>query len=171
MLSSTLPSASETLEGWRNRCLGRPRPAVGGTCRPTGAATRCRNWPCAGFYTPAGTLPSGLRADARSTARADIVFTRSRISVFIDGCFWHGCPDHGRSNFAHNPEYWPGKIAGNIARDSDTNSRLTEAGWTVLRFWEHETPDDVVARIEQAIERGAPETRRAAADLPLRSRL
>ncbi len=103
--------------------------------------------------------------------RADIVFTRSRISVFIDGCFWHGCPDHGRSNFAHNPEYWPGKIAGNIARDSDTNSRLTEAGWTVLRFWEHETPDDVVARIEQAIERGAPETRRAAADLPLRSRL
>lgn len=83
--------------------------------------------------------------------RADIVFTKARVSVFIDGCFWHGCPEHGRSGFARNVDYWPGKIAGNVARDADTNQRLAEGGWTVLRFWEHEAPDLVVARIEEVL--------------------
>lgn len=83
--------------------------------------------------------------------RADIVFTKARVSVFIDGCFWHGCPEHGRSGFAHNADYWPQKIAGNIARDADTNSRLAAEGWTVLRFWEHETAEAVVSQIEDVI--------------------
>lgn len=83
--------------------------------------------------------------------RADIVFAKARLSVFVDGCFWHGCPEHGRSEFAHNTEYWPAKIAANIARDADTNTRLTEAGWTVLRFWEHEPPEGVVTQIEHVI--------------------
>ena len=85
--------------------------------------------------------------------RADIVFTKARVSVFIDGCFWHGCPEHGRSGFAHNVDYWPQKIAGNIARDADTNSRLAAEGWTVLRFWEHETAEAVVSQIEDVIGR------------------
>lgn len=90
---------------------------------------------------------SGLRR------RADIVFTKRRVSIFIDGCFWHGCPEHGRSGFAHNVDYWPAKIASNMARDADTNSRLAEGGWTVLRFWEHEAPELVVARIVEVLER------------------
>lgn len=88
---------------------------------------------------------SGLRR------RADIVFTKRRIAVFIDGCFWHGCPEHGRRKFQHNQWYWPGKIAGNIARDEDTNHTLRAAGWTVLRFWEHEDAAIAAAVIELAV--------------------
>lgn len=95
--------------------------------------------------------------------RADIVFTRQRIAVFIDGCFWHGCPEHGRRTFGTNADYWPGKIAGNIARDSDTNARLADAGWRVMRFWEHEPPEAIVLAIEQAID----QTITAAAAAPL----
>ena len=71
--------------------------------------------------------------------RADIVFTRHRIAVFIDGCFWHGCPEHFIPPKA-NAEYWTPKIATNIRRDRDTDRRLRDAGWTVLRFWEHVDP-------------------------------
>lgn len=87
--------------------------------------------------------------------RADIVFTRARVAVFIDGCFWHGCPAHGRSSFNHNVDYWPAKIAANMARDVDTTERLRSAGWTVLRFWEHEAVGEVVAAIQCKV-RGAP---------------
>lgn len=71
--------------------------------------------------------------------RADIVFTRHRIAVFIDGCFWHGCPEHFIPPKA-NAKYWTPKIATNIRRDRDTDRRLRDAGWTVLRFWEHVDP-------------------------------
>ncbi|MFB4192994.1 very short patch repair endonuclease [Streptomyces carpaticus] len=74
-------------------------------------------------------------ADLRRTA--DIVFRPAKTAVFIDGCYWHGCPQHYVSPRT-NPGYWSGKVAGNIARDRDTDQRLTEAGWLVLRFWEHE---------------------------------
>lgn len=83
--------------------------------------------------------------------RADIVFTRARVAVFIDGCFWHGCPEHGRSTFNHNAEYWPVKIAANVARDADTNARLDAAGWHVLRYWEHENAEDVVEEIRRTV--------------------
>lgn len=79
--------------------------------------------------------------------KADIVFTKQRIAVFIDGCFWHGCPEHGRTAFQHNADYWPDKIAGNRARDADTTASLVAAGWLVLRYWEHEAPSDVADRI------------------------
>ncbi len=78
--------------------------------------------------------------------RADIAFTRRRIAIFIDGCFWHGCPLHGTSP-RRNADYWGPKIAHNMERDTDTNERLAEAGWVVLRFWEHEPVDRAVARI------------------------
>ncbi|MFC4631778.1 very short patch repair endonuclease [Promicromonospora alba] len=82
---------------------------------------------------------------------ADIVFTRARVAVFIDGCFWHGCPEHGRSSFKHNADYWPAKISSNVVRDADTTERLHQAGWRVLRFWEHEDPIEVVENIRRAV--------------------
>lgn len=96
-------------------------------------------------YRVAMAPEAGLRR------RADIVFTRARIAVFIDGCFWHGCPEHGRLNFNYNADYWPAKIAANVARDADTNARLKDAGWTVLRFWEHEDATDVAENVQRAI--------------------
>lgn len=69
--------------------------------------------------------------------RADIAFTRAKVAVFIDGCFWHGCPEHGTTPRT-NTAFWAAKIARNRERDEDTTGRLGALGWTVLRFWEHE---------------------------------
>lgn len=71
--------------------------------------------------------------------------------MFLDGCFWHGCSIHGTWP-KRNAEFWRGKIEENRARDRDTNRRLNEAGWTVLRFWQHEEIETVVRRIEVALE-------------------
>ena len=76
----------------------------------------------------------------------DIAFTRARVAVYIDGCFWHGCPVHATSPKA-NAAWWADKIAANRARDADVTAQLQDLGWTVMRFWEHENPPDVVARI------------------------
>jgi DNA mismatch endonuclease, patch repair protein len=70
--------------------------------------------------------------------KADIVFGAGRVAVFVDGCFWHGCPEHGRRRHNVNSWYWPAKIDRNRRRDSDTNQALRSAGWLVLRVWEHE---------------------------------
>lgn len=82
----------------------------------------------------------------RRRLRADLVFTRARIAVFIDGCFWHGCPDHHRPAKTNAP-FWTEKIAANCRRDILTNDYLEASGWTVLRFWEHENPNAVTATI------------------------
>lgn len=82
--------------------------------------------------------------------KADIVFTRKRVAVFIDGCFWHGCPEHATFP-KRNSDYWLPKLARNVERDRDTDHSLRGAGWTVLRFWEHESPDDVAYRIAVAV--------------------
>lgn len=71
--------------------------------------------------------------------RADIVFTRARIAVFVDGCFWHGCPEHFIPPKS-NPEYWGPKIEANRRRDVETTVGLRDGGWTVMRFWEHDDP-------------------------------
>ena len=81
---------------------------------------------------------------------ADIAFPGRRIAVFIDGCFWHGCPDHATWP-KQNAEFWRQKIEANRLRDADTNSRLLESGWSVLRFWEHQPPIDAAAVISQAV--------------------
>lgn len=79
----------------------------------------------------------------------DIAFSRARIAVFMDGCFWHGCPVHATRPRA-NAEWWREKLAKNMARDHETTERLKEAGWTVLRFWEHEAPEDVAQQVVKA---------------------
>lgn len=79
--------------------------------------------------------------------KADIVFPRSRVAVFVDGCFWHGCPEHGRRRHKVNSWYWPEKITRNQLRDADTDARLRKAGWTVVRVWEHESPTAAAERI------------------------
>ncbi|MFJ4686067.1 very short patch repair endonuclease [Streptomyces sp. NPDC088789] len=88
--------------------------------------------------------------DLRRTA--DLVFRPARVAVFIDGCYWHGCPEHYVPPRT-NPGYWSDKVARNMARDRDTDQRLTEAGWTVLRFWEHEQSEDCAARIAAVVEK------------------
>lgn len=70
---------------------------------------------------------------------ADIAIPRFRIAVFVDGCFWHGCPEHATWP-KQNSEFWRQKLEANRTRDADTNARLNLIGWTVLRFWEHESP-------------------------------
>ncbi|MDT0447295.1 very short patch repair endonuclease [Streptomyces johnsoniae] len=83
---------------------------------------------------------------------ADMVFRPAKLAVFIDGCYWHGCPQHYVSPKT-NPGYWSDKVARNIARDRDTDEQLTRAGWHVLRFWEHESPDDCALQIITAVQR------------------
>ncbi|MBR8744261.1 very short patch repair endonuclease [Nocardiopsis sp. MG754419] len=77
---------------------------------------------------------------------ADLVFTRLRVAVFVDGCFWHGCPEH-HTKAATNAGYWAEKVRVNRARDADTNARLVEEGWRVVRVWEHEDPDAAAGRV------------------------
>ena len=87
-------------------------------------------------------------ADLRRTA--DIVFRGSKVAVFIDGCYWHGCPDHFKPP-ATNVTYWRDKIARNRARDLDTRIRLESRGWRVLRFWEHENPAAAAQQIRSVV--------------------
>jgi DNA mismatch endonuclease (patch repair protein) len=82
--------------------------------------------------------------------RADIVFTKARVAIFLDGCFWHGCPKHGTVP-RRNRSWWRAKIAENQRRDRDTARVLTEFGWTVMRFWEHDDPAVAAARIEAVV--------------------
>ncbi|MBP2458672.1 DNA mismatch endonuclease (patch repair protein) [Clavibacter michiganensis] len=93
------------------------------------------------------------RVVQESRSRADIAFTRQRIAVFIDGCFWHSCPEHLSLPKA-NADYWIPKLARNVERDAEVTAVLRGLGWTVLRFWEHEpaqyTADRIVAAVERA---------------------
>ncbi|WP_405440363.1 very short patch repair endonuclease [Streptomyces avidinii] len=76
----------------------------------------------------------------------DIAFTRAKIAVFLDGCFWHGCPAHATQPKA-NAEWWRAKLDKNMSRDRETTAHLEATGWTVLRFWEHQTPEEVARSI------------------------
>lgn len=78
---------------------------------------------------------------------ADIAFIGARVAVFVDGCFWHGCPAHATWPKS-NVEFWRAKIRANQQRDLDTSARLREEGWVVVRVWSHEEPNRAAARIE-----------------------
>ena len=82
--------------------------------------------------------------------RADMLFSARRVAVFIDGCFWHGCPIHYQAPRS-NADYWARKVETNTERDRDTDRRLEAAGWLVVRAWEHEDPESVADRIEAAV--------------------
>lgn len=92
--------------------------------------------------------------------RADLVFRSSRVAVFVDGCFWHGCPVHGSQPKA-NAEWWSAKLARNRSRDRQTDRALRRAGWSVVRVWEHEDPSKAAARVARVVSR-----RRSAAGAP-----
>ncbi|GAA3424603.1 hypothetical protein GCM10018953_17860 [Streptosporangium nondiastaticum] len=82
--------------------------------------------------------------------RADLVFTKARVAVFSDGCYWHGCPDHYRAA-RRNEQFWSDKIARNQERDRDTDAKFLSAGWLVIRVWEHEDPVEAAGRIAHAV--------------------
>lgn len=90
------------------------------------------------------------RPVASINSRADIVFRPAKVAVYIDGCFWHFCPDHG-SIPASNSEFWNKKLTGNRERDKRVVDQLSEYGWLVLRFWEHENPSKVADAIERCV--------------------
>ena len=83
---------------------------------------------------------------------ADIVFSRAKVAVFVDGCFWHGCPEHYRKP-AINQDYWEPKLLKNVARDGIADATLLSEGWIVIRAWEHEDAEKVADRVEAAVRR------------------
>lgn len=100
--------------------------------------------------------------------RADVVFGPARVAVFVDGCFWHGCPDHG-TRPRTNEQWWSDKLERNRQRDLDTETRLLAAGWQVLRVWEHEDPAAAAQRVRAAVQTrrsNAGRCRRTSADVP-----
>ena len=84
----------------------------------------------------------------RSTV--DIAFPRLRLVVFIDGCFWHSCPQHGHTPKT-NVAYWHAKLLGNVARDREVNALLSEAGWEIIRFWSHINPNEITESVANRV--------------------
>ncbi|MEU3473770.1 very short patch repair endonuclease [Rhodococcus sp. NPDC006774] len=78
--------------------------------------------------------------------RADLVFPRRKVAVYVDGCFWHSCPIHATKP-RNNAQWWADKLAANVARDRDTDRRLIDEGWRVVRIWEHEDPTVAADRV------------------------
>ena len=81
---------------------------------------------------------------------ADLLFTRARVAVFLDGCFWHGCPEH-HTVARTNGDFWAQKVSDNRRRDRDTDAKLAEAGWRSVRIWEHEDPAEAARRVRAAV--------------------
>lgn len=91
------------------------------------------------------------RPDEFLRCRGDIVFTRRKVVVFVDGCFWHGCPVHATSP-VNNAEWWREKLAVNVERDRRNTFALKVIGWVVVRVWEHEEADLAVGRVLAALQ-------------------
>lgn len=101
------------------------------------------------FFVDRAPLPKTRR-------RADLLFPRARVAVYVDGCFWHGCPEHATWP-KHNAVYWRQKIEHNRRRDTETSAALEESGWAVVRVWEHEPTDTAADRVAAVV--GARTTR------------
>ena len=92
----------------------------------------------------------GLRVPSLPRRTIDIAFTKRRVAVFVDGCFWHGCPTHSVPA-KHNTGWWREKILANKQRDHSTDEALLGAGWKVVRVWEHDDMTRVAGVVEQAV--------------------
>lgn len=95
----------------------------------------------------------GYRLNSKLPGKPDLVFIRKRLAVFIDGCFWHKCPNHFVKPETRT-EFWMNKIDGNVRHDDAVNAKLKDTGWRVLRFWEHEireNPEKVVLKIVECL--------------------
>jgi len=142
-----LPTANRA----KRRCEELPRPpASSETVRMRMRSTPQRDTPAElRIRKPLHAMGLRYLVDVKpledSPRRADVVFRRAKVAVFVDGCFWHGCPIHGTWPKA-NSRFWRAKILANRARDSDTDTRLRAAGWVAIRVWEHDDPNRV-ARI------------------------
>ena len=99
------------------------------------------------------------------TTRPDIVFTKAKVAVFVDGCFWHRCPIHATFPKV-NKQWWEEKLEKNVRRDRATDEALRSAGWTVIRVWEHEDPAKAADRIEQLVRDRGDLAGRGATDTP-----
>jgi DNA mismatch endonuclease (patch repair protein) len=99
-----------------------------------------------------------LAAGAR--VRPDIAFTARRVAVFVDGCFWHACPEHGRDPEV-NEWYWAPKLRRTVERDRAANAALAEAGWQVVRIWEHVPLSDAIEAVTAALRSTSPDARRS----------
>jgi DNA mismatch endonuclease (patch repair protein) len=93
----------------------------------------------------------GIRPEPDIRRTADLVFTRPKVAVFLDGCYWHACPQHHRPATGRTANFWADKIAGNQRRDEDTNRRLRAAGWEVVRVWEHEDPHEAAKTVANRV--------------------
>lgn len=93
-----------------------------------------------------------IRIPDSRPVRPDVVFTRQRVAVFVDGCFWHGCPVHGTQPTA-NASYWGPKIEENKARDQRHTRELESLGWKVIRIWEHVSPAEAADLVEHEVRR------------------
>jgi DNA mismatch endonuclease (patch repair protein) len=95
---------------------------------------------------------TGWRRRQPVFGKPDFIFRRQKIAVFVDGCFWHGCPKHGRKPNS-NRLYWNKKLKRNRARDAKVEKTITKMGWSVIRFWEHDlkNPDKCASTVRQAL--------------------
>ncbi|WP_191133925.1 very short patch repair endonuclease [Streptomyces sp. col6] len=99
------------------------------------------------------------RVPHMSRRTIDIAFIRAKVAVFLDGCFWHGCPEHATQPKS-NAEWWRQKLDRNMARDAETTAHLVAEGWTVLRFWEHQAPVQVAEEVAEVVDRKKESPRR-----------
>lgn len=130
--SPSSPAASAVMRGNRRRDT-RPEMALRRALHRLGARYRV-----------------DLRIEAGDVVvRPDVVFTRRRLAIFVDGCFWHACAQHGTKPSV-NLAYWQAKLARNVARDQRVTEALTTSGWRVIRVWEHEDPEDAACVIAGA---------------------
>ncbi|MBB4766692.1 very short patch repair endonuclease [Amorphoplanes digitatis] len=136
-----------------------PRPLNEGRSRNMQANRRTDTKPEVRLRAALHKLGYRFRKDLRvdldgARVRPDIAFTRKRIAVFVDGCFWHLCPEHGRKPKV-NDWYWGPKLQRTVERDLAATAALQAAGWTVVRVWEHVPVDTAVEEVERAITRNA----------------
>lgn len=96
----------------------------------------------------------GMRPVASLRRTADIVFTKAHVAVFLDGCFWHGCPQH-HTVAKTNATFWAEKVRRNRERDAETDRLLAQNGWKVVRVWEHDDPVEAAERIEAMLDRAS----------------